>query len=1041
MTRYVPIVLCALTMQIAGYAHADGGLLAHWNFDDGKGDVAVDATGNGHDARLHGATFVKQGKGFAVSLDGVDDYVDCTPEKKLDITKSVAMSAWIKPTRKAKGEASLIGEGMGSFTLTYYNTELCFFYIGEGGNNLKEHLVLNQWQHVAASFDGTHMKLWINGQLVGNRESTKKQFSTNGNVMIGTKGRPDLPRFKGLVDDVRIYNRALSDDELVAQVKDGAIDHGIAMAGGGAGAAAGATAFFKSHPNVIDVKEQGSSILFANKQIGLEFGKGKKGFQINRLFGIEQDQEYLAKENVIGFRELFDIRMTPDLRGSARDHRNDSNKSSLMGIMDEMAADAFSVTTHSAQSVSWKTSQSDGNTTLHLNWNKIFVRGESHVMDVEVTVTLKPGDPLSYWRINVINPGVRFGIERVRFPLIPLAPIENTKDNVYIYPREHGGYVEDPFNAPTGFGVGLNSKGAHYPVDFNMQFQALYNKKALKGIYLATQDSTPNLMHMRIANTPQQIVWKPAHFPPNITFAEESYYQPYDCVVGPFDGDWYDAAQIYRSWAVKQRWCSKGPRLTRKDTPRWYSETPFMFYTVVGDSAEGTHSMSKNAVIAADHFREWIKWAGFPLPCNWYSWKQYVPGQTSYNVPFGSHRMYHQGRWKGMWPMNIHDGNYPAIGAIKEYTEQTHKLRKEGGMVSPYVALEIFDQGPDENSPYAREARPHMVRDLFGVKRSWSNETAWQACVGTKWWQNRMRETCGEMVKREHIGGLYLDVMQGSGLPCYWTPHGHSACGGDAITTGMWETVKACREAAHAVDPEVMITGENICENVIDVVDGTLQVTLWPENRAHVFAAVYQDYTKRYGTEMSTGIGARGQFKENFADDSFFLEAASLFAQGAQIGRMRLRPRNAALSVSEPKQSHIIAFLEQVRDYYRNKQTMMFHAYGQFMRPLVFSSPSPMPTIRYGKNDFRALWNGVFRNADGELGVFIINAGRPEIAYESAMPLARHGMSADAVVDVDSITPAGKVTTVHRGAKGTVKLKATIPGRTIHMYRIKPAGQ
>ena len=42
---------------------------------------------------------------------------------------------------------------------------------------------------------------------------------------------------------------------------------------------------------------------------------------------------------------------------------------------------------------------------------------------------------------------------------------------------------------------------------------------------------------------------------------------------------------------------------------------------------------------------------------------------------------------------------------------------------------------------------------------------------------------------------------------------------------------------------------------MIDVIDGTLTVTLWPENKAHLFAAVYQDYVKRYGTEMSTGTG------------------------------------------------------------------------------------------------------------------------------------------------------------------------------------------
>ena len=1040
MSRLVFIGIVYLCLfSTPAWAAQPAGLLAEWSFDEGKGAVARDGSGNGHDAALSGASWVKQGEGFAVSLDGQDDYIDCTQAKPLEIAGPVSIEAWIKPTRKAKGEAHLMGEGMGTFTLTYYNTELCFFYIGEGGNNLKEHLTLNQWQHVVATFDGDRMGMWINGRQVGGAKSKVKNFASGGIFVIGTKGRPDLPHFKGLVDNVRVYDRALSEGQIVAHVKAEAADHGISVASSGAGPAGDATEFFRSHPNAIDLEERGNSIVFANKQVGLEFGKGKGGFQVNRLYGIEQNQDFLTGEVVVGFRQLFEIRMTPDLRGSGRDERW-KTKGSLMGIMDEMAADAFSVGSQTASSVSWRREDGESESVLHLNWHKIHVRGNTHVMDVEVTVTLRPGDPMSYWRINVKNPGTQFGIERVRFPLLTLAPIGDPTDDVYIYPREHGGLVEDPFNAPTGFGTGLNTRGAFYPVDFNMQFQALYDKPSGKGIYLATQDGTPNLMHMRIANTPQQIAWKPGHFPPNITFAEESFSLPYDCVAGPFKGDWYDACRIYRKWALKQSWCRKGPLLTRKDVPKWYKESPFIFYTTIADSAEGTFSMDKNMKIAADHFREYLKWAGMPLPANWYSWKEYVPGMTSYNVPFGSHRLYHQGRWTGLPPMNIHDGNYPKIGALDAFTKETHKLRTEGGMVCPYVALEIFDQGPDENSPYAAEARPHVVRDLFGVKRTWGNETAWQACASTAWWQERMRETCELMVRREHVGGFYLDVMQGAGLPCYWSPHGHSAGGGDAITTGMHKTVEGCFNAAKAEDPDTIITGENCTENVIDVVDGTLQVTLWPENKAHMFAAVYQDYVKRYGTELSTGAGWGGRFKDSFDQDAFFIECASLFVQGAQIGRIRLRPRDAALSLTNPDQKPMIDFLERVLGYYKQEGPKMFLAYGRFMRPVTFGKPSPMPMMTYKRGgDFPTLWSGVFRNVEGELAVFIVNAGRAAIDFQTDLDPGRHGMPDGSVVDVDSIAPNGATAAVHRAVKGTVVLKGSLPGRGITMFRLRPA--
>lgn len=75
-----------------------------------------------------------------------------------------------------------------------------------------------------------------------------------------------------------------------------------------------------------------------------------------------------------------------------------------MGSMDEMAADAFSVGSEKATSVSWQSENKGNEVVLHLNWSQIPVRGNFHLMDVEVTIRLEEGDPFSYWRININNP-------------------------------------------------------------------------------------------------------------------------------------------------------------------------------------------------------------------------------------------------------------------------------------------------------------------------------------------------------------------------------------------------------------------------------------------------------------------------------------------------------------------------------------------------------------------------------------------------------------------------------------------------------------
>ncbi len=220
ITLILSLCLAAASSMASTTVWASGpdGLVARWNFDerttiDGKGNVARDSSGNGHDAQLHGPVWVKHGKGFAISLDGLDDYVDCGSSTDLGLGGPLSLEAWVKSTRKAHGESKLLGEQYSSYVMTYYNGERVYWYIGGGGNNVRWKLSLNQWYHVIATFDGKMMRLWVNGRQVANKESDFKSLEPVGDFHIGTKGGPKSPKFKGMMDRVRIYDRALSDDE------------------------------------------------------------------------------------------------------------------------------------------------------------------------------------------------------------------------------------------------------------------------------------------------------------------------------------------------------------------------------------------------------------------------------------------------------------------------------------------------------------------------------------------------------------------------------------------------------------------------------------------------------------------------------------------------------------------------------------------------------------------------------------------------------------------------------------------------------------
>jgi len=775
--------------------------------------------------------------------------------------------------------------------------------------------------------------------------------------------------------------------------------------------------FFKTHPNLIDLQERENSILFANRQVGLEFRTSKVGFELTRLYGITEDQDFLTQAKIGEMRNLFEIQMALDPKYVAKDERG-MTKDGGMQVFDRMAkmGDAFVIGSQSGKGVSWRHERGERESVLRLEWKGMDAREDKGVLDVEVTVTLRAEDPLSYWRIAISN------------------------EDVFIYPKWRGGYAEDPFHATRGFGEDYHTTGAYHPYYVNMQFWALYNRETTKGIYLATQDPTPNIKQFLVDNTPTEISWSVSHFPPNISFADEDFIVPYDCVVGPFRGDWFDACQIYRKWAVKQAWCRKGRLSTRQDIPKWYKEAPLFFYADVGDSAEGTHSTVANMPIAESHFREFLHWAGMRLPVNWYSWQDYTPDHSTFGIPFNAHgRIPSRGRWAGIYSAAAHTGNYPRDPALPNFAATCKRLRQEGGMVCPYVLLQMFDQGASENSPYAAEGKPHMCRDLYGAILKYPGYQAWFPCVATEWWQDRMVDWCVTMLERENVGGFYLDVMHGMGVPCFWTPHGHTAGGGSAMTLGMHELARRIRDAVKAKDPEVITTGEDSTENMIDVIDGVLyQRTLRPENKVPLFAAVYQDYIPRYGLRLSA-TSASTRYGSTWGEDHFFIECASLFVEGAQVGRLRLRPRDMSLSFQKPEHKEMFAFLELVLGYYRQDEAKKFLVYGQLLRPLEFCEPSPMPMLPYKFDaQFPALTSGVFRSDDGELGVFVVNASREDLDFQSDLDLTRYGMAPGTVVDVDALAPDGTSQLVLSKAKGLVPLKGSLAGRHMTMFRLRP---
>ena len=194
----------------------DDGLVAHWRLDDGAGATAMDSAGT-NNGTLHGNPGWTGGRiGGALSLDGDGDYVSLSPVGAL-AGNNVTVSMWINMSELGGAWNSILTQsdsiGDGYYLYTWSGAP-AFSVVSESGDALassSENIDWNEWYQLAATNDGSNLRLYVDGVLKGSGSSAGKT-GVSDNAYIGYDYASSTYH-SGLIDDVRIYNRALSESE------------------------------------------------------------------------------------------------------------------------------------------------------------------------------------------------------------------------------------------------------------------------------------------------------------------------------------------------------------------------------------------------------------------------------------------------------------------------------------------------------------------------------------------------------------------------------------------------------------------------------------------------------------------------------------------------------------------------------------------------------------------------------------------------------------------------------------------------------------
>ncbi|HUS83435.1 MAG TPA: LamG domain-containing protein, partial [Dehalococcoidia bacterium] len=201
------------------------GLVGYWAMEEGSGTTLDDSTDPANDATTVGSpTWVSPGKvgSYALSLDGSDDYAMVADDNCLDITNAITISAWLKPgkvgTQYPLKKATQGGIDGYELSLSSGGKVFVRFNQAASGNAYRidsdTSYPTNTWIHVAATYDGTTMRLYYNGLPEGSLAGPTA-IATNALALgIGAQPSDFASKYQGQMDEARVHNRALSECEI-----------------------------------------------------------------------------------------------------------------------------------------------------------------------------------------------------------------------------------------------------------------------------------------------------------------------------------------------------------------------------------------------------------------------------------------------------------------------------------------------------------------------------------------------------------------------------------------------------------------------------------------------------------------------------------------------------------------------------------------------------------------------------------------------------------------------------------------------------------
>ena len=198
-------------------------LVGEWHFDEGSGTTTADSSGYGDNGTIYGANWTTGKLNYGLEFNGSSDYVDCGNDSSLNISGNITILMWVKlRSGSADFQVGVEKGGWGSgeyglYPAMYGNVCFQFYDLPNEcddeclGSDIRD----DTWHHLAGAWNGSNITVYLDGNVDATINCSGTRSDNSESVYIGS--RQGSQRYiNGTIDEVKIYNRALSAEEIKA---------------------------------------------------------------------------------------------------------------------------------------------------------------------------------------------------------------------------------------------------------------------------------------------------------------------------------------------------------------------------------------------------------------------------------------------------------------------------------------------------------------------------------------------------------------------------------------------------------------------------------------------------------------------------------------------------------------------------------------------------------------------------------------------------------------------------------------------------------